>query len=130
MANNYSLASFVVPCGKDDGEVLLDMLAEEDEEGYGHSYEAEYDDGGVWITDNGEWIDADWIADCIHRWLAKRDAPDLVMFELAYTCSKPRVGEFGGAIYFATRERWGATGTGPILHQCMTDAMNIDRYFD
>lgn len=119
-------------CTQEDAQALLYLLDRTEGEGalWGYAFHAEIDEQGLWISDDGEAIDADWIAQCIHEWLVARNADDVIGFEVAYTCSKPRVGEFGGAVYVCTKSEWNALGTGEVLRRCEADPKEVARYFN
>lgn len=118
MADYYTHFSFVVPfCvdgnteAQDEGHVrrIVDELKEiiedanendgndtfpEDYMPYGLSVEE--DGSGVWITDDAGEATPD-AAEAAVRWLLDRPgSPDVVSFEWANTCSKPRIDAFGG----------------------------------
>jgi len=59
----------------------------------------------LWIRDNGESGDVNSVADFIQSYLKKFDNKGKVGFQWAATCSKQRVGEFGGGACLVTAKK-------------------------
>jgi hypothetical protein len=59
-------------------------------------FDAEFEDEGLWIHDDGESIDVEHVAILAQRLLDELEIDEPFVFSWAYTCSKPRVDEFGG----------------------------------
>jgi hypothetical protein len=139
MANNYRQASFTFkatneqaawllyvhesmilardePSEPRDPEIaaLYDLLMDEDQPYSADIEHGAITGGGVWVHDDGEWIDVEYVAKLLQAWLKHFDINEPIAFEWAETCSKPRVGEFGGgacivtqdAIQFSCTQRW------------------------
>ena len=67
----------------------------------GFSYEIEEDD--IWFYDN-EYLDIEAVAQIVQLFFEETGSDDCFTIEAAYTCSKPRPGEFGGAAVFVTAD--------------------------
>jgi hypothetical protein len=67
---------------------------------------------GWWLASENCWDNADMAAQMIHDFLRHFKRNDIVILEVAIHCSKPRPGEFGGAAYVLSREKFAALGTG------------------
>lgn len=142
MANNYTEASFMIPCTKAQATMacfwisLLESTDSEIMESIRHIVENEDDDvhyeymwqravhilrdlpqegrnewfdgywsagfcyeatgTGIWVCDNGEYIDSDAADLFIATVLDFFDSDELVCYSAANTCSKKRLDEFGG----------------------------------
>ena len=123
MANNYVQASFVVECYGPDKELLLELVdqsKESDEPIEGLCYP---ESNGVWFGFE-ESIDIDGVAEVIAQWQKLIPDPGLpVVIEFCYSCSKPRVGEFGGGVIVVHKGNITAENTQDIASRLVKDAL-------
>lgn len=68
-----------------------------------------YDDSAIFYSD--ECGNADNLAKFLKAFLAANRPDTCLGFEVAFTCSRLRPGEFGGAAYFVTAGSWDVFGT-------------------
>lgn len=68
---------------------------EDGEEGYA-GFQAVLEEGGLWICDDGENINTEHVAILAQVLLDELEIDEPFIFSWSYTCSKPRVDEFGG----------------------------------
>ncbi|MFT6903912.1 MAG: hypothetical protein ACJAS1_000557 [Oleiphilaceae bacterium] len=59
-------------------------------------------DEGIWIYSEGNFISTN-AADFVHHILEHFDIDESVLIEVAHTCSKPDLGQFGGETAFVTK---------------------------
>lgn len=66
------------------------------------------DDGRAVYFYGDEWLNADQVCALLQAMLAATDDDRILTGEIAFTCSKPRPGEFGGAAFAVSRhgQRW------------------------
>ena len=100
MANNYTEFSFMLDNVSDEELSWLTHFERRfydlyEDDFFGPAYYERSGDGLWFNSDAGEG-DIDFTAYLIHRFLHHFKRPDIVSFTWAATCSKPRVGEFGG----------------------------------
>lgn len=137
MANNYTMFSFTIRLANkehadwwrgarslmydwDDSDVSRDALFQalglnpEDFEFSPCSIDVEDDDSEVWIYTE-ESGDCDATANLVQGFLARFEIENPVYFEAAFTCSKPRPDEFGGAAWFITKDEVKSFGTSQWL---------------
>ena len=115
MANNYEQFSEIVSCADEEQQAwLLARLAQADagEDLDKHTwcgYEANplHD---VWIY-TWEAVNLDALMDIICEFQVHFDIQEPWSMSYAYTCSKPRVGEFGGVAVIAYRGMWDVMST-------------------
>lgn len=105
MANNYEQFSEMIECHTGlQREGLLEMLdARSDNDVYICEYAPENDTKVLVYADEG--CDVEELAEIITAWLRKFDLDDYIIISIAYTCSKPRPGEFGGYAMGITKDR-------------------------
>jgi len=107
MANNYEQFSFAIDdVTEEEAEWLLGYVvpdsdySDEDEGPAGVTFA--YDIDTVYVYNEGGEGDTEALISMLSSFLFKFRPQDMIGFEIAYTCSKPRTGEFGGtavAIY-------------------------------
>lgn len=68
---------------------------EDGEEGYA-GFRAVLEEDGLWIYDDGENINTEHVAILAQVLLDELEIDEPFIFSWSYTCSKPRVDEFGG----------------------------------
>jgi hypothetical protein len=107
MANNYTSFSTTINLpGVTPEEVdawIEERLPQYDDSDYGASgFQAQYEDGALWVWDDDGFTDN--VVEFIQETLAKFEIVGTVVFEYAYTCSKPRPGEFGGGVVLITKD--------------------------
>lgn len=130
MANNYTQFSFTIALEKpehvqwwrtvreltyDDDYTeqawsALGIEANETPEYAPCSIDVEADGSEVWLWTDESGSDDD-TARLVHQFLRQFDIANPVSFEVAFSCSKPRPGEFGGAAYWITEEHYEGYGT-------------------
>ena len=148
MSNNYTHVSTLIywpPDAIDFAlsiyQTLIDMTAENPVDAAEPGYEAgieiftNYDgisgnmekqpghqgEPTLWISDDGGCVSLEVIADIISATMKQYDDLPLVAIEWANTCSRPRVGEFGGgAVLIHNREQFWMN-TGDWLSQAVKD---------
>jgi hypothetical protein len=66
------------------------------------------DNGDLWIHDDGEYGNVENAANIVQGFLKKFKRQDIFVLEWAETCSKPRIGEFGGGgvVVTAKKIKW------------------------
>ena len=121
MANNYTSFSFHVEnitdeevewLEKETRKAYVEEVLEEDfnpeRNYYPHEKCGEKSNGNYWFHDGNTFVDTGVIATILMRFLKKFRPNQYIAFELAYTCDKPRINEFGGSACFITRAgvRW------------------------
>lgn len=108
MADHYTHFSCLLGVGTADNaakamalyETLREQVEDEDGGGVGFLLEAQPEDGGVWL-----WIyddvngDPDHVAAFVQRLAEELKLTGLWGFGWANSCSRPRVGAFGGGAY-------------------------------
>lgn len=75
-------------------ERIKEELINSEPEYVGFNAEFEYE--GLWIHDDGESIDVEHVAILAQALLDELEIDEPFIFSWAYTCSKPRIDEFGG----------------------------------
>ena len=103
MANNYTQFSFEIPLTKEQGQYLIDQIDKEDENGDTCGAQAEAENSSTWIYSE-EGCDMERLFQIIAECLDVFASELAVWVEWANTCSKMRVGEFGGGGARITRE--------------------------
>jgi hypothetical protein len=103
MANNYcqSSSSLQIPLEKRQQamQIIARVQAEleaGDEGCVGFDADWIEGDAALWIRDDGENIDVDHVAILVQALLDELQIDAPFIFSWAYTCSKPRIDEFGG----------------------------------
>jgi hypothetical protein len=101
MANNYcessSLFSFPVEKQKQAEKIVEAVnksLEEDEDEGY-VGYKADFEEDGLWIR-HDESITPVHVVQLIQALLDGLEIDEPFVFSWSYTCSKPRIDEFGG----------------------------------
>ncbi len=140
MANNYTQFSFVVPL---EGSQQADWWQSVKDLTYNDDYTPEkwaalgfYDEGrmpeyafcSIDVEDDGSsvWLwtdesgDCDTTAEVVRLFLEHFSLDSLVAFEVAFSCSKPRVDEFGGCAYAITKDSVKGFGTSQWILDQMT----------
>jgi hypothetical protein len=112
MADNY--LQFSEAFDIEHPEILKDIIEkyekelEEDDDGYDNVIQFEYEFDEKRKT---FWAHADecgepsHLAEVLHRYLKETNSDTVFSFEYAYTCSKMRCGEFGGAAIAISRKK-------------------------
>lgn len=106
MANNYTELSFLLPvseCHRDKAMRILqsDMEQMEFDPGY-VGFDASWEDDGIWFH-HDESADVDAIIGVVQHIMKECDITEPVGFCWAFTCSKPRLDEFGGGAVAITQ---------------------------
>lgn len=121
MANNYVESSFEVQlCSKEELRwweeesqrfVPDGKFPDEMEHPVSNDWELDENDNRVWFHGDGEAIDVDSAASVLQRFLIACIPQGCISFTWAETCSKPRIGEFGGGACFITAQniKWLST---------------------
>lgn len=106
MANNYEQFSEIIECHTAfQREWLLNRLSkieEENEDILLCMYPPE-GETKIWLY-NEEWSDTEALATILRDYLRNFNLDDHIIISVAYTCSKPRVGEFGGYAMGITKD--------------------------
>jgi len=102
MANNYQQSSSFINIPQDQLEQARQIVAEvesalEDREGV-VGFTAEVEEEGVWVHSE-EWFDTDAAHELFTALVDTLDLPGQHLCSWAYTCSKPRIDEFGGGAF-------------------------------
>ena len=103
MANNYCLSSSFIPVEEDKIErakqIVLRAITklENSEDGF-VGYEAEVEEKGVWIHSD-EYLTPEHAVELVQDLVEELDLPGIHVVSWAYTCSKPRIDEFGGGAF-------------------------------
>ena len=105
MANNYCESSSFLDLDKDKleraKEIVERVIASiegEDDEGLPEDYfgvEVDFEDSGIWFH-HDESINTDNLEVLVKALLEELEIDEPFTFSWAYTCSKPRIDEFGG----------------------------------
>ena len=107
MANNYCQFSFSVPCTKEQGDKLVDMInngcplgsddksVEFDSECWCPPAHAKWEPQHVWI-DSEEEGDPNVLVEVLQMWTTQAGYDKPIRFTWASTCSRPRIDEFDG----------------------------------
>jgi hypothetical protein len=139
MASNYTFFSFVFRInspaeaeyletiiqaadaydgGSAAGKKIVDDLFGEDFEdyrtlGFDCQIKCDADVGEVWIHDDGGEGNIDFAVSFVQSYLFNFCPKGIIAFEYAQTCSKPRIGEFGGGAVVVTAddEQWENTNS-------------------
>ena len=105
MANNYTLFSVSLgKCSNEECEWLKTEYAYKHEETLVDSFHINIDAGDVTIYSD-ECGDCEAAANLIQAFLKKFRPKQWVILETAFTCSKARPGEFGGAVVLVTAKK-------------------------
>ena len=103
MANNYCLSSSFIPVEEDKiaraKQIVLRAISklETSEDGY-VGYEVEVEEKGVWIYSD-EYLTPEHAVELVQDLVEELDLPGIHVVSWAYTCSKPRIDEFGGGAF-------------------------------
>jgi len=122
MANNYVETSFIVPVPADKTEQAEKLVEDfiNDPENQSNYYDCffdyEFNNDGLWIHSE-ESCNVDAVIDCVQVLLDELDIDEPVAFSWAYTCSKPRVDEFGGGAACLRK------GEEPIIIEALQEVM-------
>ncbi len=106
MANNYEQFSEIIEChtrARRDKLLAMLQVAEENQDINVCEYKPE-SETGVWIYID-EWGDTDELAEVLQSYLRKFDLDEHIIISIAYSCSKPRPGEFGGWAMGITKDK-------------------------
>lgn len=107
MANNYCISSSKLLLDEEQvkkAQAIIDRVVKELEEG-----DEEYCGCDAVVEDDGVWFSADESIDTSHMELIARELIDELEIDepwyasWAYTCSKPRIDEFGGGAFVIKR---------------------------
>lgn len=71
----------------------------------GHGFELDFEEDGAWLHDSGGYGDLEQLNEFLRRFLKKFRPKDSIAYSAAFTCSKPRVGEFGGGQFLITKSK-------------------------
>lgn len=111
MANNYCNSSSFLPVPKEkieQAKVILERVVEEIENDPENDYEccyccAETEGDGVWFHDDGEGFNQEHVERAGRALVEELEIDDVFTCSWAYTCSKPRIDEFGGGAFALQR---------------------------
>jgi hypothetical protein len=105
MANNYVEASSLIitrPEQREQAEAIIERIENEidvDEENSGYiNFSAEVISEGVWIYSD-EYIDTNQVEMLVRALVEELDLPGIHTFSFSVSCSKKRIGEFGGGAF-------------------------------
>lgn len=104
MANNYCESSSLIRIPKEQLERAKEIVTrvtaelEADEEWEYAGYLADADEHGVWIRHN-ESIETDHAEKLVRALVEELELPGVHVVSWSYTCSKPRIDEFGGGAF-------------------------------
>jgi hypothetical protein len=104
MANNYMQSSSFIPFAPEQEEaanaiierVETEILEEFDEP---PGFRTTVEDNGVWISDDGESINPEHLERAVFALVDELNLEGVFVCSWAYTCSKPRIDEFGGGAF-------------------------------
>lgn len=108
MANHYTHSSSIIriPEGqREQAEAILARIEKEIEASPDEycGFRATVEDDGMWIRDDDESITPTHVALLVEALVEELDLPGIHVVSWAYTCSKPRYGEFGGGAFAAQK---------------------------
>ena len=108
MANNYMQFSETIPCADDEQKRWLLTALEEEEE---HVCEHGEEEDSIWVYSEDE-ANLDVLVALVCAFQEKFNIEEPWSLEYASTCSKPRIGEFGGGAVFCYKgkDEWLNTG--------------------
>ncbi len=124
MANNYCESSSRLALTEEQAkkaqEIVDRVLAEfnEDEDDCGFCGQVTVENDGVWIC-HDESIDPDHVATLVQALVDELEIDEPFVFSWGYTCSKPRLDEFGGGAGVIRR------GQPPFMFDAMCTAQEI-----
>lgn len=109
MANNYTQSSSFLPIGQDKigrAQAIIDRVIREiesDEEGDGFCCcQVEVEVDGVWFHED-ESVNPEHVAEIARALVDELEIDAPFFCSWAYTCSKPRIDEFGGGAFVIKR---------------------------
>jgi hypothetical protein len=108
MANNYAQASEILEIPADKlaraKEIMERLQAElEEDDDYGClPFDWAMESCGIWFSSE-ESLDLDAVEHCVRTLQEELELDEPFVMEAAFTCSRPRCGEFGGAAFRAQR---------------------------
>ena len=109
MANNYQESSSYLTLPEDKLDAAMEIVEkemkkiEEDEDGYGYcGFTAEKESNGIWFYGE-ESIDVDHLEQAVREVIEQLEIDEPFYASWSYTCSKPRVDEFGGGAFAIVR---------------------------
>lgn len=108
MANNYCEASSFLEIPEDKiekAQEIIDRVEKELEEDEDYGYcgcQAELEKGGVWFHGD-ESVDVNHVEDIARALVEELELDKPFYCSWAYTCSKPRIDEFGGGAFVIVR---------------------------
>jgi len=104
MANNYMQSSSFIPFAPEQKaaanaiieRVETEILEEFDEPA---GFHATVEDAGIWFSDDGECINPEHLERAVFALVDELNLEGVFVCSWAYTCSKPRIDEFGGGAF-------------------------------
>jgi hypothetical protein len=104
MANNYTQSSSFIPFAPEQEaaahaiieKVETEILEEFDEPA---GFRANVETSGVWFSDDGESINPEHLERAVFALVDGLNLEGVFVCSWAYTCSKPRIDEFGGGAF-------------------------------
>lgn len=106
MADNYTMFSIeVTKLTKEEREFFLNERRRDDSDDedpfqfHGVEIDVEADNAAAYLF-SMDYGNPDYAADVLQRFFAKYRPTESIVFSVAYHCSKPRPGEFGGVAFF------------------------------
>lgn len=103
--------------GTDLFNAVSEIYKSNEVEDFGIGFNYEVTEGSLYVSDTGETYNMELVSDVIELVLERSQSNKGVGLEMAFTCSKPRSGEFGGAAVFVTREGQQWTGTSVFIRE-------------
>jgi hypothetical protein len=108
MANNYVQSSSFIPFAPEQKaaayaiieRVKAEILEEFDESA---EFSAAVGDGGVWFSDDGEWVNPEHLERAVFALVVELNLEGVFVCSWACTCSKKRIDEFGGGAFAVAR---------------------------
>lgn len=109
MANHYQQSSSYLTLPEDKLDAAMEIVEkemkkiEEDEDGWGYcGFTAEEKSDGIWFYGE-ESIDVDHLEQAVREVIEQLEIDEPFYASWSYTCSKPRVDEFGGGAFAIVR---------------------------
>jgi hypothetical protein len=104
MANNYAQSSSFIPFAPEQKAAAMEILQRIEDETFEEidespGFSATVEDNGVWFSDDGESINLDHLERAVFALVDGLNLEGVFVCSWAYTCSKPRIDEFGGGAF-------------------------------
>lgn len=108
MADNYTLFSEVITCkSMEESNWLLEAIQTDKTEWGDQCCQAEQQGTDLWIYSEDN-CDLEMLAGILMEFQKKFEVKEAIIVSWAYTCSKPRAGEFGGGAFLIQggKDKW------------------------